>query len=82
LISPWAVKDVSHDDNRNVTLHLKPDGQKKNIAAHERVSSDLAISRHEAPIGVYRWSLQKLDTPARLMRAGINQTLILAREET
>jgi hypothetical protein len=44
-------------------------------------SSDPAISRHEAPNEDCRPSLSELNTPTRLIKLGINQIFILAREE-
>jgi hypothetical protein len=54
MTSSWNVEDVPHDGNRQqsfATLHLKPNGR-KNTGAHNRIPSDLAISRHEVSSGL------------------------------
>jgi hypothetical protein len=59
---------------------LKPNCAEKNLGAHDRISSDLAISKHEAPKGVHRLSLPELDTAARSRSARINKVFVLASD--
>jgi hypothetical protein len=62
-------------------LHpLKPNGQKKLGCARSNLIHP-AVSKHEAPSGVRRWSLLELDTLARSMKACIKKIFFLAREE-
>jgi hypothetical protein len=48
------------------------------MGAHDRISSDPAICRHDEPNGVHRWSHPELDTLARSIRTGIKQIFVLA----
>jgi hypothetical protein len=55
---------MSNDGNQQkifATLPLKQNDQ-KNMGTHNRIPSDPAISKHELPNGICRWSLPKLDT--------------------
>ena len=68
--STMERESVLHDINSQQSfeaLPLKPNGQRKNTGAHDRIPSDPAISRHESPSGVRRRSLPKHDRPARSM---------------
>ena len=72
--STMERKSVLHDINSQHSfeaLPLKPNGQRKNTGAHDRIPSDPAISTHESPSGVRRRSLPKHDRPARSMGIGI-----------
>jgi hypothetical protein len=51
---------------------------RKSIGAHDRISSDPAISEHEVAMGVCRQSLLELDTLAKSMREGIKMIFVLA----
>jgi hypothetical protein len=52
-------------------LPLKANIKIKNMDVHDRIPSNLALSRHEFPSGVRRRSLLEHDTPARSMAAGM-----------
>ena len=77
-------ESMLHDINSQQSfeaLPLKPNGQRKNMGAHDRIPSDPATSRHKSPSGVRRQSLPKRDRPARSMGKGIRQIFILSREK-
>jgi hypothetical protein len=51
---------------------------KKSTSAHDRISSDPAISEHEVTMGVCLQSLLELDTLAKSMREGIKTIFVMA----
>jgi hypothetical protein len=71
---------VSKKQQSFATLPLKPNGQ-KNMGAHDRIAPDSAISKHETPNRIHRWSLPELDTPAKSIMAGIKWIFILVQGE-
>jgi hypothetical protein len=54
---------------------------RKNMGAHNRISSDPAIFRYDASDGVHMRSLQKLDTPARTKERSIRQIFVILLQE-
>jgi hypothetical protein len=69
---------MPHDINSQQSfdaLPLKPNGQRKSIGARDRIPPDPAISKHELPSGVCRWSLPKHATVS--MKTCIRHTVVL-----
>jgi hypothetical protein len=60
-------REIVPHEQSFATLSLKPNGQIKNTGAHDRIPSNSATSRHEAPNKGRRRSLPEHDTPPRSM---------------
>jgi hypothetical protein len=62
---------MPHDINSQQSfdaLPLKPNGQRKNLGAHDRIPPDPAISGHKSPSGVHRQSLPEHTTATGSMK--------------
>jgi hypothetical protein len=51
------------------------------MGAHDRITSDSTVSRHESLEGVCQRSLSELDTPARTRRTSIQLIFVLVQEK-